>query len=509
MQLLPPVSKGLFVGTDGTGDSIFVTTNEKNEVDSVDVFRSDGSDDHLVNVMSNTLAAIKPSDLDPKVFDWLKMDDIVDLEDLTTDIESEEQLENVDHNRFLLEEDEESTSTVIETSQPNQKERELQSGCSSYKIVKVAIVFDSTFCSRFGGGNGAVQKAERIVARASMMYQAQGVCAKLRISNLEVRCDPNSDPYRSMVVNGDMSCSRSTSRGILRNFRSFHQSNRRNVLREAAAVHFFFGASPPGNTIGCASVHSMCENSAYGVNDITFTRNELVQVALFAHELGHNAGLRHVDGEPSSGRYVMASGLRTSSFYRWKSTSVSTLRSNFNSRFSCVGTETGGPTQPTPTPPVPSPTPPVPTPTPPSPTSPTSSGEFSKKFVLINPRTGKAVNVDKGSCNKGANIHIWDRNDGGGQVFQYHVATQEIVNVRCNMAIDFSRGSCDRGTNIWLWERNGTGAQKFLFWDKTIRSVMCNGKVLDIYQKDTASGTNIWLYDVNDEWDKEWQVVYI
>ena len=40
LQLLPPVSKGLFVGTDGTGDSIFVTTNEKNEVDSVDVFHA-------------------------------------------------------------------------------------------------------------------------------------------------------------------------------------------------------------------------------------------------------------------------------------------------------------------------------------------------------------------------------------------------------------------------------------------------------------------------------------
>ena len=64
-------------------------------------------------------------------------------------------------------------------------------------------------------------------------------------------------------------------------------------------------------------------------------------------------------------------------------------------------------------------------------------------------------------------------------------------------------------SDIWLWERNGTGAQKFLFWDQTVRSIKCSGKVLDIHLKDTARGTNIQLIEVNDEWDKKWQVEYI
>ena len=61
----------------------------------------------------------------------------------------------------------------------------------------------------------------------------------------------------------------------------------------------------------------------------------------------------------------------------------------------------------------------------------------------------------------------------------------------------------------WLWERNGTGAQKFLFQDQTICSIKCNGKVLDIYQADTASGTNIQIFDVDDKWNKKWQVEYV
>ena len=161
---------------------------------------------------------------------------------------------------------------------------------------------------------------------------------------------------------------------------------------------------------------------------------------------------------------------------------------------------------------VPTPTPPVPTPTPLTPTPPTSGGGFfSRKFVLINSRTGKALDVKQGSCSSGANIHLWDRNDSGAQVFHYHYdATQAIVNVKCNMAIDISASRCNRGTNIQLYRRNGTGAQKFQFYtDQTIRSFACNGKALDIYRKYTARGTNIWLYDVNNEWDKKWQYIYV
>ena len=98
------------------------------------------------------------------------------------------------------------------------------------------------------------------------------------------------------------------------------------------------------------------------------------------------------------------------------------------------------------------------------------------------------------SCSQGTSIHLWDCFDDRSQV---------LGNGEC-------RARCDRGTNIQLWERNRSAAQKLLynFTDEIICSVSCNGKALDILQI-TASGTNIWLYDINDEWSKKWEPVFV
>ena len=41
---------------------------------------------------------------------------------------------------------------------------------------------------------------------------------------------------------------------------------------------------------------------------MSFTDNELVQAGIYAHELGHNAGLSHDDGEPSGQLYDVMMG---------------------------------------------------------------------------------------------------------------------------------------------------------------------------------------------------------
>ena len=581
LQALPPVSEGLFVGTDSADDSILVSTNEKNEVETVDIYKSDGSDDHLVSIIPGIMATIKPGDLDPKIFEGLKFDADEDEDADADDVAEgeEEYASNDDGNdkfggRLLSQED---PSSVIETS-PTLQERALQSNtCSRYKIIEVAIVFDTTFCEKNGGFNNSKRKVERIVANASMdYYQRQGVCAKVRINNLEGQCNRNSDPYRSLVVNGDMSCKNPpSSRDILKNFGETHQRIRGDVQRRADAVHLFFGRTDtPGDAIGCAWINELCGSWAYGVNMINYTNNEIRQAVLFGHELGHNLGLDHVGGRPSNGAYIMASSIANTSTFRWSSTSINRLKSNLN-RFSCVSTETGNPRPPTPAPPSPAPpspspggkcgcstcTPTVlnrnagghkvsaridwlknnrgrsetqacsivcgkefpnvcsecdpnscgsgPSPAPPSP-SPPSGGGFSRKFVLINPRTGKALDAKHSRCDDRTNIHLWDRNDGRAQVFHYHFASQAIVNVNCNKAIDISAARCNSGTNIQLYRRNGTGAQRFQFFtDQTIRSVLCRGKAIDIYKKSTARGTNIWLWNSDNQWDKKWKVVYV
>lgn len=141
------------------------------------------------------------------------------------------------------------------------------------------------------------------------------------------------------------------------------------------------------------------------------------------------------------------------------------------------------------------------------PCAPPTAAGFSKKFVLINPHTGKALDAYGARCDDGTNVHLWDRNDTGAQIFHYHFATNAIVNVKCNKALTVS--SCKDGANVYLSTRNGGSNQKLIFYtDQTIRLQNC-GKAIDVYGKHTSRGTNIWLFDVNSEWDKKWKYVYV
>jgi len=138
------------------------------------------------------------------------------------------------------------------------------------------------------------------------------------------------------------------------------------------------------------------------------------------------------------------------------------------------------------------------------------SSAYSKKFMLINPQTGKALDVDGAKCNDGTNIHLWDVNRFDAQIFHYHFDSKAIVNVKCNKAIDISRFQCHDGANIWLWKRNGSGAQKLSFYnDMTIRSAGCENKAIDIYKAASDNETNILSWSKHGNANQKWQIKYI
>jgi len=152
----------------------------------------------------------------------------------------------------------------------------------------------------------------------------------------------------------------------------------------------------------------------------------------------------------------------------------------------------------------PAPTPPAPTPTPPT------GGGFSRKFMLINPQTGKALDVNGAKCDAGTNIHLWDVNRSGAQIFHYHYDSKAIVNVMCNKAIDISAFNCNDGANIQLWSRNRSGAQQFSFYtDRTIRSVGCQNKAIDIDKGSSDNGTNILSWSIHGGTNQKWKVEYV
>jgi len=144
-----------------------------------------------------------------------------------------------------------------------------------------------------------------------------------------------------------------------------------------------------------------------------------------------------------------------------------------------------------------------------------SGGGPNGNFVLLNPSTGKALDVQGSKCDNGTNIHLWSRNDSGAQIFRYDTVTKQIINVKCNKAVDLAWGSngsaCDPGRNIHLWSRHSQPNQK---WDlepnNKIRSVQCPNMVIDIEGWNTRSnGANIEAYIDNANWDKVWKVTNV
>lgn len=164
------------------------------------------------------------------------------------------------------------------------QERQLQ-GCSEYRVIEVAIAYDSTFCRDAGGteelANSAVQ---RVVSSASQIYQQPGLCLKVKVAAIDGFCNFQNDLYSS-IVNLSVSSMAREFRRIITN-----DPVRRAIPRDT--FHFFYGSNSGFGSVGYAYLDVLCDpNSGYGfgVNEITYSTNPALQANLFAHELGYVA----------------------------------------------------------------------------------------------------------------------------------------------------------------------------------------------------------------------------
>jgi hypothetical protein len=77
--------------------------------------------------------------------------------------------------------------------------RSLQEGCSSFDVIKVAILVDSNLCAYAGSYDNASTLTQSIVAATSEYYEVTGLCKKLMISYLEIYCNPGADPVQPFL----------------------------------------------------------------------------------------------------------------------------------------------------------------------------------------------------------------------------------------------------------------------------------------------------------------------
>lgn len=117
---------------------------------------------------------------------------------------------------------------------------------------------------------------------------------------------------------------------------------------------------------------------------------------------------------------------------------------------------------------------------------------------------GKVVEVEDSRQADRANVQIWDlsKRNLGCQKFRIKKSGDyyTISAVHSGKMLDIADGSSESGTNIWQWHGNNTKAQQWTFEDAGegyvyIKSAL--GTYLDVYDNRTANGTNVWAYRFN------------
>ena len=147
-------------------------------------------------------------------------------------------------------------------------------------------------------------------------------------------------------------------------------------------------------------------------------------------------------------------------------------------------------------------------------------------YLIINANANKALDVNGGGDQSGANVQLWDVIRSDAQMWTL-VRTGYTWRICCSLTgnwLDLENGNTANGTNIRQWSENGAPAQRWLIsatgdtvtyggetYDTyTIAtSIAASGtqKVLDAAGGGTAAGTNVLLWEATGSVWQSWILV--
>lgn len=137
-----------------------------------------------------------------------------------------------------------------------------------------------------------------------------------------------------------------------------------------------------------------------------------------------------------------------------------------------------------------------------------------RTYKLINPNSGKALDVDGAGVADGTNVQIWTDNGTGAQRWQtieHADGTWKLINPNSGKALDVSNSGVANGTNVQIWNDNGSGAQKWQIVehaDGTYKLINPNsGKALDVSGSGVTDGTNVQIWNDNGSGAQKWQFI--
>jgi hypothetical protein len=232
--------------------------------------------------------------------------------------------------------------------------RSLQGGCSSFDVIEVGIVVDSSLCAYAGGSSAVSTLSQSIVADASELYEVPGLCKKLEISYLVIHCNPATDPIQPLLSQAGTKAVCAEANGLLRTFVGYVESTDIN----ADVVQLFTATtSPEPIRLGALMLVFFATRGGTIQTSMRF----LMQSKLLAHEMGHNSNAEHVS-DSSDVMYGTLCGSYNNAFDQTSKDAIN----NKVAQTSYTSVVANGDPIPTPGPtPVPTPVPtPLPTPVP-------------------------------------------------------------------------------------------------------------------------------------------------
>lgn len=159
---------------------------------------------------------------------------------------------------------------------------------TTYSKADIAIDVDFEFYDYLGqSSTNTVNSVEAVINGVENAYDDTSILIVYELTTIVIRTNA-ADPYGT-ASNVDV---------LLNSFRNTWNSAPESAIQRDVA-HLFSGVNFDGSTIGYATVGAICNSSSYGISQVSFTNNLNTRSGLIAHELGHNWGANHCNGQPS------------------------------------------------------------------------------------------------------------------------------------------------------------------------------------------------------------------
>ncbi|MBW7452971.1 RICIN domain-containing protein [Paenibacillus sepulcri] len=137
-------------------------------------------------------------------------------------------------------------------------------------------------------------------------------------------------------------------------------------------------------------------------------------------------------------------------------------------------------------------------------------------YKLINPASGKALDVNGAGTANGTNVQIYTDNGSVSQKWQITSngdGTCKLVNPNSGKALDVNGELTADGTNVQIWTSSTSVAQMWQITnnaDGSLKLINPNsGKALDVNGGGTANGTNVQIWTSNTSAAQKWQLINV